>query len=121
MEMARSIARHLDAARFGVKAIYVFGSAKNATAGPGSDLDLLVHVDGTPEKRTELDTWFDGWGLSLAEMNYLRTGYRSGSLLDIHYITDADIANRTSYAVKINAVTDSAWVLALGPDDSLSR
>ena len=29
------------------KAFYVFGSTKNATAGPGSDIDMLVHFAGT--------------------------------------------------------------------------
>jgi predicted nucleotidyltransferase len=108
MEMARNIAKHLGPKRFGVKAIYVFGSAKNASAAPGSDLDLIVHFAGTEKQRADLQTWFEGWSLSLAESNYLRTGYRSRGLLDVHYITDEDIANQTSYAAKISAVTDAA-------------
>ena len=51
LRMAERIAEQLDAERFGVKALYVFGSTKNATAGPGSDIDLLVHFRGTPEQR----------------------------------------------------------------------
>jgi len=35
-------------------------------------------------------------------------------LLDVHFVTDEDIRNRTSYAVKIGAVTDAARELALG-------
>jgi predicted nucleotidyltransferase len=113
MEMARNIAKHLNPKRFGVKAIYVFGSAKNASAAPGSDLDLIVHFAGTEKQRADLETWFEGWSLSLAESNYLRTGYRSPGLLDVHYITDEDIANQTSYAAKINAVTDAAQRLGM--------
>ena len=45
-------------------------------------------------------------------MNYLRTGYRSDGLLDVHLVTDEDIEKRTSYAVKIGAVTDAAQLLA---------
>ena len=57
--------------------------------------------------------WLDGWSLCLDEINYLRTGYRTGGLLDVHLVTDEDIANKTSYAVKIGAVTDAARPLAL--------
>jgi hypothetical protein len=112
--MAERLAERLDAARFGVKAIYVFGSAKNATAGPASDLDLLVHDHGDERQRAALSAWLDGWSTSLAEVNYLRTGYRLDGLLDVHYVTDEDIANQTSYAVKIGAVTDAARQLTMG-------
>ena len=71
---------------------YVFGSTKNATAGPGSDIDLLVHFRGPQQQREELALWLDGWSLCLAEMNYLRTGYRTDGLLDVHCVTDEDIA-----------------------------
>jgi pyruvate,water dikinase len=46
-------------------------------------------------------------------MNYVRSGYRSGGLLDVHLVTDGDIENKTSYAVKIGAVTDAARELKL--------
>ena len=46
-------------------------------------------------------------------MNFLRTGYRSEGLLDVHLITDADIAERSSYAVKIDAITDPARKLPM--------
>ena len=91
----------------------MFGSTKNATAGPGSDLDLIVHVRGGAPLDT-LGVWLDGWSRCLAEMNYLRTGYRSESLLDIHYVRDADFAAQSSFAVKIGAVTDAAKALPLG-------
>ena len=61
--------------------------------------------------------WLEGWSLSLAEMNYLRTGYRTGGLLDFHFVTDDDIASRTSYAAKIGAVTDAARELTLGKQE----
>ena len=31
-----------------------------------------------------------------AEMNYLRTGYRTERLLDVHFVTDEDIASARS-------------------------
>jgi len=113
LRMAERIAAQVDAARFGVVAMYVFGSAKNATAGPGSDIDILVHVHGTNAQRKALTTWLEGWSLCLDELNFLRTGVRSGGLLDVHLVTDEDIAARSSYAVKIGNVTDAAWELPL--------
>jgi pyruvate,water dikinase len=113
LRMAERLGTHLDGARFGVAGLYLIGSAKNATAGPASDIDLIVHFRGSSEQRQELERWFEGWSLCLDEMNYLRTGYRSGGLLDVHVVTDEDIAARSSYAVKIGAVTDAARKLPL--------
>jgi hydrogenase maturation factor HypE len=56
----------------------------------------------------------DGWSLSLAEMNYQRTGYKTGGLLDVHLITDEDIQNRIGFAIKIGALSDAARPLAMG-------
>ena len=112
-QMVEQLGLRLDAKRFGVHALYLFGSTANATAGPGSDIDLLVHFQGTPKQRKELILWLEGWSLSLAEQNYLRTGYRANGLRDFHFVTDEDIALRTSYAVKIGAVTDPACPLAM--------
>jgi predicted nucleotidyltransferase len=114
LRMTQTIASKLDPMLFGVKAFYVFGSTKNATAGPGSDIDILIHFQGTDDQQKALSLWLEGWSLSLAETNYLRTGYRSDGLLDIHIITDEDIENKSSFAVKIGAITDPARELPLG-------
>jgi hypothetical protein len=111
--MAEYIASMLDARHFGVQAMYVIGSTKNATAGPQSDIDLLVHFRGTPAQRQALMTWMEGWSLCLDRLNYLKTGYQSSGILDIHIVTDKDIANKTSYAIKIDAATDAARPLRL--------
>jgi hypothetical protein len=116
MRMAEAVAAHLDPGRYGVKGLYVFGSTKNASAGPGSDVDLLIHFGGDDRQRSELATWLAGWSQALAEMNFLRTGYRSDGLLDVQFVTDRDIEQRTSYASKIGAVTDAAKPLALGTE-----
>jgi len=114
LRMAERIAAELDAAKFGVVALYVFGSTKNASAGPASDIDLLVHFRGDERQRCTLESWLDGWSLCLGEVNSLRTGYATERLLDVHVVTDEDIAKRTSYASKIGAVTDAARELPLG-------
>ena len=41
------LAAQLDPDRFGVKGFYLFGSVKNAHAGPSSDIDVLIHFTGT--------------------------------------------------------------------------
>jgi pyruvate, water dikinase len=108
------LAANLDTERFGVKGLYVFGSTKNATAGPGSDIDILIHFTGNETQHQDLLTWLDGWSQSLSQMNYMRTGCQSDGLLDVHIITDEDISRQTSYAAKIGAVTDAARPLAVG-------
>ncbi len=113
MYMAECIAAQLDPERFGVSALYVFGSAKNATAGPSSDIDLLVHFRGNERQRAGLVLWFEGWSLCLDEVNFLRTGCRTGGILDVHLVTDEDVAQRSSFAVKIGATTDAARLLPL--------
>jgi hypothetical protein len=111
--MAERIAQRMDLDHFGVKGFYVFGSTNNGTAGPGSDIDVLVHFQGSQQQREELLYWLKGWSLCLAEMNFLKTGYTSDGLLDVHIVTDEDIAARTSFAVKIDAITDPAHPLKI--------
>ncbi len=110
--VAQKIADQIDFERFGIKALYLIGSTKNATAGPGSDIDLMAHFNGTPEQRKALEAWMEGWGFGLAELNFIKTGYSSGgSLIDFHIITDADILNKTSYAVMVDSIDNSARLL----------
>jgi pyruvate, water dikinase len=111
--MAQVIAEQIDPELAGVKAIYLIGSTKNATAGPASDIDMLFHFAGTDEQQKELTLWLEGWSRCLSEINFQRTGYRSEGLLDFQFITDADIAARSSYAVKIDAITDPARKLPM--------
>jgi pyruvate, water dikinase len=114
--MAQRIAAQLDADKFGVRAFYLIGSTKNATAGPASDIDLLLHFHGSDQQRADLLLWLEGWSRCLGELNFLRTGYATDGLLDVHLITDTDVAARTSYAVKIDAVTDPARKLPMKGD-----
>jgi hypothetical protein len=111
-QAAEQIAQAMDLDRFGVRAIYVIGSAKDGKAGPESDLDLLIHFEGDRHQRKELEAWLQGWGHGLSEVNYLKTGYRlKEGLIDYHIITDEDIRKKTSYAVMIGAVDNGARLL----------
>lgn len=113
MKMAEKIANELDSKKFGVKGFYIFGSTKNATASPESDIDLIVHIDEEKCDVNALKNWFEGWGLALSEMNYLRTGIKTNGLLDVQFVSDMDINTRKGFGQKINAVTDSAKSLKM--------
>jgi len=112
--MAERLAASLDARRFGVRAVYVYGSALAGSARPTSDLDLLVHFAGSPEQRALLDAWLRGWSQALAEANFLRTGQRVSELLDVRFVDDAEVQAQSGHAAKIHAVTDAARELPLG-------
>lgn len=114
-QVAEKIAQRIDFKRFGIEALYLLGSTKNATAGPASDIDLMAHFRGTPEQRRALESWMEGWGLGLSELNFVKTGYTTpGSLIDFHIITDEDIRNNTSYAAMIGSTENSAKLLKSG-------
>ena len=74
-----------------------------------------MHIDGDERKKADLELWLDAWSISLGEMNYLRTGYETKELLDVHYVTDEDLRLKTSFAVKINAVNDALRPLPMKP------
>ncbi|MCF7858717.1 MAG: nucleotidyltransferase domain-containing protein [Candidatus Cloacimonetes bacterium] len=113
LKVCEYLAQKISATELGVQALYVFGSVKNANAGPASDIDLLVHFEGNTEQKEKLLAWLDGWSICLDHFNYLKTGYKTGGLLDVHLITNEDIKNKTSFAVKINATTDAAKKLEI--------
>jgi hypothetical protein len=108
-EILGRIVSRIDPVRFGVKAVYVIGSVKDGTAGPASDIDVMIHVESSPEKNNLLRTWMEGWGLGLAEMNYARTGYYvKDGLIDLHLVTDEDIRHKNSFASMIGSLHNSA-------------
>jgi hypothetical protein len=101
-EMVEKLASQLNPHRFGVKSIYLVGSTQNTTAQAGSDIDLLVNFSGTKSQKNDLLTWLDGWSLCLDEINFTRTGYKAGGLLDIHFVSDEDMADPASLAENLN-------------------
>lgn len=115
LKIAEHIAESLDPIKFGVMGFYVFGSTINASAGPASDINLLVHFRGSDDQKKRLCDWFEGWSLCLSELNFIQTGYKTNGLLDVHIITDEDIKNKTCWASKIGAVADAAHPLKMKP------
>jgi len=78
------------------------GSTQNATAQAGSDIDLLINFKGNKTQQQGLLTWLEGWSLALDEMNFMRTGYKAGGLLDVHFVTEKDLANITTLESRLN-------------------
>lgn len=114
--MAQQIAAALDMERLGVRGIYLFGSTDTGDIGIGSDIDLLVHFDGTADQLSRLTCWMDGWGRALAKINFLHTGYDTDTLLDVHIVTDENIRTGNSYALKINSGYEPATPLRVRDD-----
>lgn len=112
--IAENLAAQISYERFGVKGAYLFGSTKNRSAEANSDIDLLVHFVGTQQQKNELMVWLDGWDKSLCEMNYLKTGVKSTSLLDVHFVSDEEIDAQEGYASKIDSLSDAAVKLRIG-------
>lgn len=111
-QMLEQLAASTDLKKYGIRAMYVIGSTKDASAGPGSDIDLLVHFMGNEEQKCMLKTYMEGWGRCLGFMNYRRTGYKTeGSLIDLHIVTDEDIRKKDSYAAMIGSSENSARLL----------
>ncbi len=113
LEMAQKITRQLDPDRFGVKSVCLVGSTLLATAQAGSDIDLLVCFEGNNNQKKEIQHWFEGWSLCLDEMNFMRTGYKAGGLLDIHFVTDEELAEPGLIENRLNIKIDDMKKLPL--------
>jgi hypothetical protein len=72
--LAERMALLMDRDRFGVRDVFLYGSTEAGTAGPGSDIDLLVACDGDDARRHDLEVWLDGWSRCLAELTYQMIG-----------------------------------------------
>jgi pyruvate,water dikinase len=72
-----------------------------------------VHFQGRPQQRKELEIWLRGWSLALAEMNHMRTGIRTESLLDIHFAGGDKIVDKSSAAAKVNLPEEALKELPL--------
>ncbi len=99
--MAERIAAELDYEAYGIRKVFLIGSVETGEANIGSDIDLIVYMEDSLPKQRALQRWLDVWSRSLALTNYLRTGYLSDGLLDVHIVTDAEIRRQDSFAVQM--------------------
>ena len=94
---AERIAAAIDPVRFGVEAVYLYGSTEAGDANVGSDIDLLVVWSGDASRAAELRVWLEGWSLCLAEISFQLYGLPSEGLLDVKLL------HRTEANVEIQA------------------
>jgi hypothetical protein len=113
--MAERIAFHCGTQPWGVRGVYFLDEIEAGEVSPDSPIKLIVHFLGNGRQRKELETWLQGWSLSMAEMNYFRTGFHSEGLLDVHYLTDEKIRGEKDVAARIKAPSDNVRELPLGP------
>jgi len=106
-DMAEKLALQLDTARFGVKNLFLLGSTATTLAQEGSDIDILINFNGTSSQLKALKLWLEGWSLCLDEMNYIKTGYKAGGLLDVHFVDDSDLEDKGKLAEKLNINIDN--------------
>ena len=113
--MAERIAYHCGTQPWGVRGVYLLDGTESEEVNPDSPIRLVIHFTGGGRQRKELETWLQGWSLSMAEMNYFRTGFHSERLLDVHYLTDEKIHGEKDVAARLKAPRDSVRELPLGP------
>ncbi len=111
--MAESIALKIDKERFGVEGIYLYGTVFNETAGPNSDIDLLIHFEGTEEQKKELQIWLEGWNHCLSQLNYNRSGYSIEKFLDVTFISSNEFKEQKYYYDLMNPENRSSLRLRL--------
>lgn len=113
LRMADAIAAELNPDEFGVIGLYLYGTVFNETAGPNSDIDLLVHFAGTSEQKEELLKWFRGWNLCLSHINYNKSGFKLSRFLDINIISETELAEKAYFAELIDPKFNSSKKLIL--------
>jgi len=116
MQKVEEISKTLDPNLYGIESLYLIGSTKDGTAGPSSDIDLLVHFKGSEEQKEKLLAWFNKFGQILEKENLKRTGFQTGGLLDVHIITDEDIRKKNSWATHIISPYNSVKKIPLNND-----
>jgi pyruvate,water dikinase len=114
LRMAERIAYHCGAQKWGVRGIYLVDTSDDEESDPAGPIKLVIHFLGSGRQRKELETWLQGWSLSLAEMNYFRTGFHAEGLLDVQYLTDEKIRGEKDVASRIKVASDSVRELPLG-------
>jgi pyruvate,water dikinase len=115
LRMAERIAHHCGVQGWGIRSVYFVDTSDAGESDPASPIKLIVHFLGGGKQRKDLETWLQGWSLSLAEMNYFRTGFHSDGLLDVHYLTDEKVRGEKDVASRLNIASDSVRELPLGP------
>ena len=110
MRMANEICHYADFGDLQIQSVYIAGSTKNASAGPASDIDLIiVH---TAENTIKITEYFRGWSHCLASWNEMRTGIKQkDGLLDIHLLHKNELGSANSWATMLKSSENSAKLI----------
>ena len=93
----------LSAKEYGIEAMYLVGSTKTGTAGPGSDIDIIIHFKGSIGQKERLMDRLTQEDRLICKENEEKTGNILDSMLDVHFVTDEDIKKRSSWASHITS------------------
>jgi hypothetical protein len=113
--MAERIAYYIGPQGWEVRGVYWVDPADGGEVDPSSPMQMVIHFAGSARQRKELEIWLQGWSLSLAEMNYFRTGFHSDGLLDVQILTDEKIRGERDVAERLKVGADVVRELPLGP------
>lgn len=111
--MAESIALNIDPEKSGVKGVFLHGSVFNGRAGGNSDIDIIIHFEGSPRKKEKLEVWFDAWNMCLSKVNYDKSGYLLKTILDVQIIEDSELEDRKYIADLISNVNHNSLKLKM--------
>lgn len=110
LRMAHELCRFAPFQPLQIVSVYVAGSTKNATAGPASDIDLII-VHRAPDT-TAIEAYMKGWSHSLAVWNEVRTGIpQPDGLLDVHLLHEHELDSGSSWATMLRSSENSARLL----------
>lgn len=115
---AERIAAAMDPARFGVEAVYLFGSTEAGDANVGSDIDLLVVWNGSATQLANLQTWLEGWSLCLAEVSFQLYGLPSEGLLDVKYLHTTEAAKELQGFARVGKALQALPLGTASPSNS---
>ncbi len=110
--IARKIADTMNMEAFGVKGVYMIDDKGDGKNHMGNDIILLIHVESDCNA-VPLRNWLDGWNRALTTIKQLETGQSVDYIINVHLVTDKDIDNGDSYALKIHSLTDQAIPLRI--------
>jgi len=106
---ARKMAEGLPLANLKVTGLYLIGSVRERTAGPESDIDLVVHVN-SQTSIASINAYFFGWEHAL--LAFPPNGITLKRLIDVHVLTDNDLEKNLSFASMISGVNPQSTRLA---------
>lgn len=100
-KFAEKMIEKLNPQKYGVKAVYLFGTVFNKTASATSDLDLLFYVDGKPENLLRIEAWLEPWNALLKDIIFLNTGFNHPKPLDVKFIKPDELNESNYYYTEI--------------------